>query len=158
MFQPAQSWPLISLSTMWQFILVRYLWVALQLDAIFRSHQHIIIPNESVIDIVGKLPNSLPEAFDQALARISDRRYGMKSFRLVTAAAKTLTGDQSCPNSRAQVMLHGSLGSCRTTHDSLSAAVAEVCSRWTRRTVRSGVSITVSSSTYPRSHLAIGTL
>ncbi|KAM7197787.1 hypothetical protein V8F20_006460 [Naviculisporaceae sp. PSN 640] len=71
-----------------------YLWVYLQLEAIFPSNQRTITTNETVIDILGKLPSNLPEAFDQALERISDRRYGMKIFKLVATAAEPLTGDQ----------------------------------------------------------------
>ncbi|KAK4215244.1 vegetative incompatibility protein HET-E-1 [Rhypophila decipiens] len=71
-----------------------YLWVSLQLEAISPSRQNIITTDETVIDILGNLPNSLPEAFDQALARVSDKRYGMKIFGLVATAAEPLTVDQ----------------------------------------------------------------
>ncbi|KAM7190456.1 hypothetical protein V8F33_009439 [Rhypophila sp. PSN 637] len=71
-----------------------YLWVSLQLEAIFPSRQNNITTDETVIDILGNLPNSLPEAFDQALARVSDKRYGMKIFGLVATAAEPLTADQ----------------------------------------------------------------
>ncbi|KAM7224587.1 hypothetical protein V8F06_000368 [Rhypophila decipiens] len=71
-----------------------YLWVSLQLEAIFPSRQNIITTDETVLNILGNLPKSLPEAFDQALARITDKRYGMKIFGLVATAAEPFTGDQ----------------------------------------------------------------
>lgn len=46
------------------------------------------------MNILENLPGDLPEAFDQALGRISDTRYGTRIFALVAAAVFPLTGDQ----------------------------------------------------------------
>lgn len=45
-------------------------------------------------DILHRLPNNLPEAFDQALGRIPDRRYGDRIFQVVAVAETCLTGEQ----------------------------------------------------------------
>ncbi|KAK3335257.1 hypothetical protein B0T19DRAFT_3600 [Cercophora scortea] len=71
-----------------------YLWVALQLEAIFPTDTKTVTTNETVLNILGHLPESLPDAFNQALSRISDKRYGGRIFELVAVAATPLTGDQ----------------------------------------------------------------
>lgn len=47
-----------------------------------------------MINILHHLPQDLPEAFDQALGRISDRRYGDRIFQLVAVAETPLSGEQ----------------------------------------------------------------
>jgi len=71
-----------------------YLWVSLQLQAIFPSTSTAITTDEHVLKILSHLPKSLPEAFDQALSRISDSRYGKRIFELVGVAAVPLSGEQ----------------------------------------------------------------
>ncbi|KAK3693436.1 hypothetical protein B0T22DRAFT_487138 [Podospora appendiculata] len=57
-----------------------YLWVSLQLEAIFPTYTKRVTTNETVLNILGYLPESLPEAFNQALSRIPDKRYGSRIF------------------------------------------------------------------------------
>ena len=71
-----------------------YLWVSLQLETIFPSTSRVVMTNEHVLGILTQLPESLPEAFDQALSRISDSRYGKRIFELVGAAVVPLSGEQ----------------------------------------------------------------
>lgn len=72
----------------------RYLWVALQLEALFPTHINTVITHETVLNILENLPDDLPKAFDQAFARVSDKRYGTRIFSLVAAAVSPLSGDQ----------------------------------------------------------------
>ncbi|KAK1773271.1 hypothetical protein QBC45DRAFT_340281 [Copromyces sp. CBS 386.78] len=71
-----------------------YLWVSLHLEAIFPSHSDGILTDESVLNILNHLPHDLPQAFDQALGRISDLRYGDRIFQLVAVAESPLTSEQ----------------------------------------------------------------
>jgi len=71
-----------------------YLWVSLQIEAILPTQPGTITISEDVIDILGKLPRSLPEAFDQAISRILDKRYTQRIFDLVAAAVSPLSGEQ----------------------------------------------------------------
>ncbi|EGZ76346.1 hypothetical protein NEUTE2DRAFT_122994 [Neurospora tetrasperma FGSC 2509] len=71
-----------------------YLWVSLQIEAIFPSYNEGVLTNESVQDILHHLPKDLPQAFDQALDRIPDRRYGDRIFQVVAVAEICLTGEQ----------------------------------------------------------------
>lgn len=47
-----------------------------------------------MLNILSHLPRNLPEAFDQALGRISDPKYGDRIFQLVAVAKTPLTGEQ----------------------------------------------------------------
>ncbi|KAK3950453.1 hypothetical protein QBC32DRAFT_399480 [Pseudoneurospora amorphoporcata] len=71
-----------------------YLWVSLHLEVIFPSHNDGILTDESVLNILNHLPHDLPQAFDQALGRISDLRYGDRIFQLVAVAESPLTSEQ----------------------------------------------------------------
>ncbi|EGO53308.1 hypothetical protein NEUTE1DRAFT_126644 [Neurospora tetrasperma FGSC 2508] len=71
-----------------------YLWVSLHLETIFPPYNDGILTDESVLNILHHLPQDLPEAFDQALGRISDRRYGDRIFQLVAVAETPLSGEQ----------------------------------------------------------------
>lgn len=71
-----------------------YLWVSLQIEAIFPSYNEGVLTNESVQDILHHLPKDLPQEFDQALDRIPDRQYGDRIFQLVAVAETSLTGEQ----------------------------------------------------------------
>lgn len=56
-----------------------------------------MVTDESVRGILHHLPKDLPQAFNQALLRISDRQYGDRIFQLVAAAAVVdthLTGEE----------------------------------------------------------------
>ncbi|KAF6828312.1 NACHT domain-containing protein [Colletotrichum plurivorum] len=52
-----------------------FLWLALQVEAICSRHTQELRSDSSILSILDNLPRSLPEAFDQALLRISDVRY-----------------------------------------------------------------------------------
>ncbi|KAH7153576.1 hypothetical protein EDB81DRAFT_631269, partial [Dactylonectria macrodidyma] len=71
-----------------------YLWVALQLETIFPSYDPTVVSDAEIFGIVTTLPRDLPEAFDKALQRISNTRYGNKIFKLVAAADPSLTLDE----------------------------------------------------------------
>lgn len=71
-----------------------YLWVSLQIEAILPTHPGAISTSEDVFDILGKLPKSLPEAFDQAISLILDKRYTQRIFDLVAVAVSPLSGEQ----------------------------------------------------------------
>jgi len=64
------------------------------LETLFPTHTTTVVTPQTVLNILENLPGDLPEAFDQALARISDTRYGTRIFALVAAAVSPLTGDQ----------------------------------------------------------------
>ena len=72
----------------------RYLWVALQLDAIFPTLAQQVPSDADVINLLTNLPGSLPEAFDVALKRVVDKSHGDRIFKLVTASARPLTVDE----------------------------------------------------------------
>lgn len=69
----------------------RYLWVALQLDAIFPTFPRRVTSDADIVNIISKLPKDLPEAYDDALGRIVDKRHGSKIFELVAASEHPLT-------------------------------------------------------------------
>ncbi|KAK8137474.1 hypothetical protein PG984_002967 [Apiospora sp. TS-2023a] len=71
-----------------------YLWVSLQLEALFPGSSGTATNTDYIHDILCHLPANLPEAFDQALSRISNKRYGRKPFMLTTAAQRPLTLDE----------------------------------------------------------------
>ncbi|KAJ4307507.1 hypothetical protein N0V84_012683, partial [Fusarium piperis] len=47
-----------------------------------------------ILDILGNLPNDLPGAFDKALSRVRDGKYGNKLFQLVASAEPPLNMDE----------------------------------------------------------------
>ncbi|KAK8104792.1 uncharacterized protein PG998_011825 [Apiospora kogelbergensis] len=71
-----------------------YLWVSLQLEALLPERPVTTTNVNDIYAILCHLPASLPEAFDQALSRITDKRYGNIPFKLVTAAKRPLTLDE----------------------------------------------------------------
>ncbi|KAK8017840.1 hypothetical protein PG993_014166 [Apiospora rasikravindrae] len=71
-----------------------YLWVSLQLEALFPERPGTATNVDYIRNILCHLPASLPEAFDQALSRITTKRYGSNPFKLVTAAESPLTLDE----------------------------------------------------------------
>ncbi|KAF3759978.1 hypothetical protein M406DRAFT_353953 [Cryphonectria parasitica EP155] len=71
-----------------------YLWVSLQLDAIFPSNSKTVVTNERIFNLVMNLPRDLPEAFERALGGIIDKSYEEKIFKLVMAAESPLTIDE----------------------------------------------------------------
>ncbi|KAK8047997.1 hypothetical protein PG996_016061 [Apiospora saccharicola] len=71
-----------------------YLWVSLQLEALFPGSPGIATNSDYIHDILCHLPANLPESFDQALSRISNKLYGNKPFKLVTAAERPLSLDE----------------------------------------------------------------
>ncbi|KAF6835372.1 NACHT domain-containing protein [Colletotrichum musicola] len=71
-----------------------FLWLALQMEVICSKHTQELRSNSSILRILDSLPRSLPEAFDQALLRVSDVRYGSRALRLVAVADSPLTSDE----------------------------------------------------------------
>ncbi|KAH8883052.1 hypothetical protein GQ53DRAFT_883522, partial [Thozetella sp. PMI_491] len=71
-----------------------YLWVALQIESIFPRYRTQIISDLDVFKMLDTLPRDLPEAFDRALERISDDRYGRTIFELVAAAKRPITAEE----------------------------------------------------------------
>ena len=64
------------------------------MEALFPTHTKAVIIHKIVLNILENLPDDLPKAFDQALARVSDKRYGTRIFSLVAASVSPLAGDQ----------------------------------------------------------------
>lgn len=68
--------------------------MSLQLEAIFPITSRTVTTDDDVLGVLSRLPKNLPEAFDQALSRITDQRYGNRIFQLVAVAVTPLTGEQ----------------------------------------------------------------
>ncbi|KAK4213742.1 hypothetical protein QBC37DRAFT_422518 [Rhypophila decipiens] len=68
-----------------------YLWVALQIEALFPLHGTTLLSDSDVLKLLESPPKDLAEAFKNALNRISDRRYGSKIFQLIASAKRPLT-------------------------------------------------------------------
>ncbi|KAM7219501.1 hypothetical protein V8F06_005056 [Rhypophila decipiens] len=68
-----------------------YLWVALQIEALFPLHGTTLLSDSDVLKLLESPPKDLAEAFKNALNRISDRRYGSKIFLLIASAKRPLT-------------------------------------------------------------------
>lgn len=67
-----------------------YLWVVLQLDTILpRSGE--LVSQGDIFNILENLPKDLDEAYNRALAKIKDKRYGSRLFRLAASALRPLT-------------------------------------------------------------------
>ena len=71
-----------------------YLWVILQIEAIFPRYAGRILCDADVPGILESLPGDLPQAFDRALRGITDHRYGSRLFETVAAAQRPLTLDE----------------------------------------------------------------
>ena len=71
-----------------------YLWVALQLDAIFPLYEDRLLSDSDIAYMMENLPQGLPATFERALGRISDTRYGQAIFKIVAAATRPLTIDE----------------------------------------------------------------
>lgn len=71
-----------------------FLWLALQMEAMCSRHTQELCSDSSIVSILENLPRSLPEAFDQALLRISDVRYGSRALQLVAVADPPLSSDE----------------------------------------------------------------
>jgi ankyrin repeat protein len=67
-----------------------YLWVVLQLDALFPPFGG-FVSRESIVGMLENLPKDLSEAYNRAIARIHTKRYGSQTFQLVAAAKRPLT-------------------------------------------------------------------
>ncbi|KAK3935265.1 hypothetical protein QBC46DRAFT_358398 [Diplogelasinospora grovesii] len=72
-----------------------YLWAALQIDALFpRYHRQRILCDADILSMLETLPADLPRAFDRALGRITERRYGSRVFEIAAAARRPLSLDE----------------------------------------------------------------
>ncbi|KAH6899018.1 hypothetical protein B0T10DRAFT_127038 [Thelonectria olida] len=67
-----------------------YLWVALQLETMMPRHGS-LVSQDNIAGMLDNLPRNLDEAYDRALERISDNRYGSRLFMLVAGAIRPLT-------------------------------------------------------------------
>lgn len=70
------------------------MWASLQLDTIFPANSNVVITDEHILNLITHLPKDLPEAFEQALERISDRQYKGKIMKLVLSAVTPLDLDE----------------------------------------------------------------
>ncbi|KAK3331441.1 hypothetical protein B0H66DRAFT_97208 [Apodospora peruviana] len=68
-----------------------YLWVALQIEALFPLHNTTLISPADILKLLEQPPKDLDEAFNRALRRITDTRYGKAIFQLVAGARRPLT-------------------------------------------------------------------
>ncbi|RTE84485.1 hypothetical protein BHE90_000848 [Fusarium euwallaceae] len=71
-----------------------YLWLSLQIEDICPKYTQELRSDAEILDILGNLPKDLPEAFDKALSRMCDDRYGSKLFKLVLSAEPPLNMDE----------------------------------------------------------------
>ncbi|KAF5013170.1 hypothetical protein FDECE_799 [Fusarium decemcellulare] len=71
-----------------------FLWLSLQVEDICPKYTQDLRPDVEILTILENLPKSLPEAFDRALTRIQDGKFGSNIFKLVAAAERTLTADE----------------------------------------------------------------
>lgn len=71
-----------------------FLWLSLQMEAICSRHTQELRSDSGILNILHNLPRDLPEAFDQALLRISDLRYGCRALQLVAVADPPLSSDE----------------------------------------------------------------
>lgn len=72
----------------------RYLWAALQLEAVLPMNSDTVVSTADICNILQNLPRDLPEAYDQALARVKDQRYGNNHFKIVAASKYPLSLDE----------------------------------------------------------------
>jgi ankyrin repeat protein len=71
-----------------------FLWLSLQIEDICPRYTQELRSDAEILDILGNLPKDLPEAFDKALERMRDGKYGSKLFKLVASAEPPLTIDE----------------------------------------------------------------
>ncbi|KAK7404149.1 hypothetical protein QQX98_010053 [Neonectria punicea] len=71
-----------------------YLWVALQLNALFPLYGETVTVLEDLSHFLDRLPTGLFESFEEALGRIKDRHYGSRIFELVAASIRPLTKNE----------------------------------------------------------------
>ncbi|EEU42700.1 uncharacterized protein NECHADRAFT_84200 [Fusarium vanettenii 77-13-4] len=71
-----------------------FLWLSLQIEDICPRYTQELRSDAEILDILGNLPKDLPEAFDKALSRMRDDRYGSKLFKLVASAEPPLNMDE----------------------------------------------------------------
>lgn len=71
-----------------------YLWVVLQLNALFPLYGEALTVLEDFARILDRLPTGLFGSFEQALGRIKDDKYGSRIFEIVTAAIRPLTKNE----------------------------------------------------------------
>ncbi|SCO44299.1 uncharacterized protein FFNC_09746 [Fusarium fujikuroi] len=71
-----------------------YLWVVLQLNALFPLYGETLTVLGDFARILDRLPTGLFESFEQALGRIKDDKYGSRIFEIVTAAIRPLTKNE----------------------------------------------------------------
>lgn len=70
------------------------LWLSLQIEDICPRYTQELRSDAEILDILGNLPKDLPGAFDKALSRIRDDKYGSKLFELVASAEPPLSMDE----------------------------------------------------------------
>lgn len=70
------------------------LWLSLQIEDICPRYTQELRPDAEILDIIGNLPKDLPGAFDKALSRMDDGKYGSKLFELVASAEPPLSMDE----------------------------------------------------------------
>ena len=68
-----------------------YLWVALQIEALFPLHGSTLLSPSDILELLENPPKDLSDAFNNALRRISDTRYGKTIFQLIATAKRPLT-------------------------------------------------------------------
>jgi hypothetical protein len=63
----------------------------LQIEALLPLHTSTLLSQSDIVEQLENLPKDLSEAFDRALASITDTRYGNKIFQLIASARRPLT-------------------------------------------------------------------
>ncbi|KAF4777265.1 NACHT domain-containing protein [Colletotrichum scovillei] len=68
-----------------------FLWLSLQIEAICPKYTRELRSESEILDIINNLPRNLPQAFDQAILRIPDIKYGSRIFQLIASADPCLS-------------------------------------------------------------------
>ncbi|EXF82073.1 NACHT domain-containing protein [Colletotrichum fioriniae PJ7] len=71
-----------------------FLWLSLQIEAICPKYTRELRSESGILDIINSLPRNLPQAFDQAMLRIPDLKYGSRIFQLIASADPCLSLDE----------------------------------------------------------------
>ncbi|KXH34003.1 major facilitator superfamily transporter [Colletotrichum simmondsii] len=71
-----------------------FLWLSLQIEAICPKYTRELRSDSEILDIINNLPRNLPQAFDQAILRIPDMKYGSRIFQLIASADPCLSLDE----------------------------------------------------------------
>ncbi|KAK1463181.1 NACHT domain-containing protein [Colletotrichum melonis] len=71
-----------------------FLWLSLQIEAICPKYTRELRSESEILDIINNLPRNLPQAFDQAILRIPDMKYGSRIFQLIASADPCLSLDE----------------------------------------------------------------